>query len=300
MDRRSDKRAGAISPDRPSRPETVALPEDHPGLLRCRVPGPPRRDRGGGDGPTRAATRSRASRTRPRKHALWALVSRELRAKHEQYACAEYLAATDRLALPRDRVPQLGQVTGRLEWLTGFRLEPVPGLVPTRTFYAALAERRFLSTQYIRHHSVPFYTPEPDIVHELVGHANMLASPMFAALYQAAGCASRRAHTDAALEFFSRVFWFTLEFGVVWERDELRAYGAGLLSSFGELEVFRDAETRPLDIVAMGTLDYDITQLPAGPLRGFDVQRDGRRRRRVLRVLRRRSRGTPDGRAPAS
>ena len=148
-------------------------------------------------------------------------MSRELRAKHEQYACAEYLAATDRLALRSDRVPQLGQVTGRLEWLTGFRLEPVPGLVPTRTFYAALAERRFLSTQYIRHHSVPFYTPEPDVVHELVGHANMLASPMFAALYQAAGCASRRADTDAAFEFFSRVFWFTLEFGVVWERDEL-------------------------------------------------------------------------------
>ena len=259
MDRRSDKRAGAISPDRPSRPETVALPEDHPGFSDVEYR-------------ARRATIAEVARTyesghpiprvayAPEEDALWALVSRELRAKHEQYACAEYLAATDRLALRSDRVPQLGQVTGRLEWLTGFRLEPVPGLVPTRTFYAALAERRFLSTQYIRHHSVPFYTPEPDVVHELVGHANMLASPMFAALYQAAGCASRRAHTDAALEFFSRVFWFTLEFGVVWERDELRAYGAGLLSSFGELEVFRDAETRPLDIVEMGTLDYDITR----------------------------------------
>ena len=196
----------------------------------------------------------------PEEHALWALVARELRVKHEKYACAEYLAATDRLALPTDRVPQLGQVTGRLQWLTGFRLEPVPGLVPTRTFYGALAERRFLSTQYMRHHSVPFYTPEPDIVHELVGHANMLASPMFAALYQAAGLASRRATTPAALEFFSRVFWFTLEFGVLWEDGELRTYGAGLLSSFGELEAFRDAQTRPLDILAMGTLEYDITQ----------------------------------------
>jgi phenylalanine-4-hydroxylase len=151
-------------------------------------------------------------------------------------------------------------VTGRLEWLTGFRLEPVPGLVPTRTFYGALAERRFLSTQYMRHHSVPFYTPEPDIVHELIGHANMLASPVFAALYQAAGRASRRATTDDALEFFSRVFWFTLEFGVVRERDELRVYGAGLLSSFGELEEYRDATARPMDIAAMGTLEYDITR----------------------------------------
>jgi phenylalanine-4-hydroxylase len=195
----------------------------------------------------------------PEEDALWQLVARELRVKHEEYACAEYLHATDRLALPAERVPQLGEVTGRLEWLTGFRLEPVPGLVPTRTFYAALAERRFLSTQYIRHHSVPFYTPEPDVVHELVGHANMLASPLFAALYQAAGKASRRAHTDDALEFFSRVFWFSLEFGVVWEAGKLRTYGAGLLSSFGELDAFRDAHTRPLDIPAMGTLEYDIT-----------------------------------------
>jgi phenylalanine-4-hydroxylase len=196
----------------------------------------------------------------PEEDALWEIVARELRVKHENYACAEYLQATDRLALPTDRVPQLGQASGRLEWLTGFRLEPVPGLVPTRTFYAALAERRFLATQYIRHHSVPFYTPEPDVVHELVGHANMLASPLFAALYQAAGRASRRAHTDAALEFFSKVFWFSLEFGVLWERGELRTYGAGLLSSFGELDVFRDAEIRPLDIATMGTLEYDITR----------------------------------------
>jgi phenylalanine-4-hydroxylase len=151
-------------------------------------------------------------------------------------------------------------VDQRVAALTGFRIEPVPGLVPTRTFYGALAERRFLSTQYIRHHSVPFYTPEPDIVHEIIGHANMLASPVFADLYERAGMASQRAADDAALEFFSRVFWFSLEFGVVWEGGELRAYGAGLLSSYGEIEVFRAAEVRPFDVRAMGVLDYDITQ----------------------------------------
>jgi phenylalanine-4-hydroxylase len=239
-------------------PEPLQLPADHPGVSDLAYRG------------RRAAIARLAEDYTPggpiptvtytgEEHELWALVARELRAKHERYACAEYLAAADRLALPTTRVPQLGQVTGRLEWLTGFRLEPVPGLVPTRIFYGALAERRFLSTQYMRHHSVPFYTPEPDIVHELIGHANMLASPVFAALYQAAGRASRRATTDDALEFFSRVFWFTLEFGVVWERDELCVYGAGLLSSFGELEEYRDATARPMDIAAMGTLEYDIT-----------------------------------------
>jgi phenylalanine-4-hydroxylase len=87
----------------------------------------------------------------------------------------------------------------------------------------------------------------------------MLASPVFAELYQLAGQASRRAESDAALEFFSRVFWFTFEFGVAWEDGELRTYGAGLLSSFGELDAFRDAQVRPFDLTAMGTTDYDIT-----------------------------------------
>lgn len=147
----------------------------------------------------------------------------------------------------------------RVSTLTGFHIQPVPGLVPTRQFYGALARRTFLSTQYVRHHSVPFYTPEPDIIHEIIGHANMLASDTFADLYQVAGEASLRATSDEALEFFSRVFWFTLEFGVVMERGEPKAYGAGLLSSFGEIESFRNTELRDWDIRAMGRLSYDIT-----------------------------------------
>jgi phenylalanine-4-hydroxylase len=190
---------------------------------------------------------------------VWRVVSSELAAKHRRFACAEYLRGTAALELPAERVPQLREVDERVHALTGWHIQPVPGLVPTRRFYGSLAERRFLSTQYIRHHSVPYYTPEPDIVHEIVGHANMLASPTFADLYERAGRASLRATTDEALERFSRVFWFTLEFGVVEEQGELRAYGAGLLSSFGEIEVFRDAEVRPWDVEAMATTDYDIT-----------------------------------------
>jgi phenylalanine-4-hydroxylase len=133
-------------------------------------------------------------------------------------------------------------------------------LVPTREFYGSLADRVFRSTQYIRHHSVPFYTPEPDIVHEIIGHANMLANPVFADLYEEAGKASLRATTDDALDFFSKVFWFTLEFGVLREDGELKAYGAGILSSYGEIEEFRGMEIRPLDFAEMGTIEYDITK----------------------------------------
>jgi phenylalanine-4-hydroxylase len=190
---------------------------------------------------------------------VWRTVSIELAGKHRMYACREYLRGADRLMLPAGRVPQLREVDERVHCLTGFHINPVPGLVPTRTFYGALAERRFLSTQYIRHHSVPFYPPEPDLIHEVIGHANMLASPVFADLYRAAGLASLRATTDTALDAFSRVFWFTLEFGVVYEEGTLKAYGAGLLSSYAELETFRDAEIRPWDLRAMATQDYDIT-----------------------------------------
>jgi phenylalanine-4-hydroxylase len=195
----------------------------------------------------------------PEEDDVWRVVSTELAEKHCRYACAEYLAGASALRLPVNRVPQLREVDERVGELTGWRIQPVPGLVPTRVFYGSLADRRFQSTQYIRHHSVPFYTPEPDIVHEIVGHANMLASPRFADLYELAGRASLRCTTDEALDRFSRVFWFTLEFGVVHEEGELRAYGAGLLSSFGEIESFRDAEIRPWDLQAMATTEYDIT-----------------------------------------
>jgi phenylalanine-4-hydroxylase len=191
---------------------------------------------------------------------VWATVSTQLSAKHERVACRTYRESTARLALPRDRVPQLQEVNERLAGLTGFQVRPVAGLVPARDFYGALADRRFLATQYVRHHSVPFYTPEPDVIHELVGHVCMLASEEFADLYEAAGAASRRASTPDELEFFSRVFWFTIEFGVVWEDGALKAYGAGLLSSYGELDVFDRAEVHEWDVEAMGTTSYDITR----------------------------------------
>ena len=203
--------------------------------------------------------------------ALWQLASSELAKKHGQFACSAVIDGSQALALPTGYVPQLRDVSERLRSVTGFRVEPVPGLVPTRRFYGALADRCFLSTQYIRHTSVPFYTPEPDMIHEVIGHCTMLAEPRLAELYRLAGEASLRATTDEALEFFSRVFWFTLEFGVVYEGGELRCYGAGLLSSFGEIEMFRTAETKPFDILTMGTTAYDITRYQPVLFAGADM-----------------------------
>src|SRR3954471_287246 len=194
------------------------------------------------------------------ENGIWSTVSRELHVKHEKYAVREYLEAKERLGLPEDRVPQLDEVTTRLEPLTGFRYDPAPGLVPLREFYGSLADRVFHSTQYVRHPSEPLYTPEPDVIHEVIGHANMLASPRFAALKKAAGEAARRVETDDALQLIADIFWFTMEFGVMREDGELRAYGAGILSSYGEIEEFRGMEIRPLDLAEMGAIEYDITK----------------------------------------
>jgi phenylalanine-4-hydroxylase len=250
-----------MNPTRPREGTTpeVELPDDHPGFSDPAYRA--RRDhiaqvgasyRSGQPIPDVPYTRE--------EDEVWRTVSRELAQKHRVYACRPYLEGAERLTLPTERVPQLREVDERVHDLTGFHIEPVPGLVPTRQFYGALARRTFLSTQYIRHHSVPLYTPEPDVVHEIIGHANMLAHPELADLYEAAGHASVRASAnDAEMLFFSKVFWFTLEFGVLYEGDELKAYGAGLLSSYGEIEAFRDAEIRPWNIEQMGRLDYDIT-----------------------------------------
>lgn len=190
---------------------------------------------------------------------VWRIVSAELARKHQKYASAEVLAAAARLALPTDHIPQLDEVSAALLPLTGFRYVPAAGLVPLREFFGSFADRIFHSTQYIRHHSAPLYTPEPDAIHEIIGHANQIASPRFAAIYETVGAAVARLTTETALKFLADVFWFSMEFGVVREKGEIRCYGAGLLSSYGEIEEFRHAELRPIDIAAMGTAVYDIT-----------------------------------------
>jgi phenylalanine-4-hydroxylase len=191
---------------------------------------------------------------------VWRTVSRELAVKHERYAVREYLEAKEAVGMPVDRVPGLDEISTLVRPLTGWSYVPAAGLVPLADFYGSLAERVFHSTQYVRHPSEPLYTPEPDIIHEVIGHGNLLASPRFAAIKQAAGDAARRVETDAGLQFIADVFWFTLEFGVVWEAGELKAYGAGILSSYGEIEEFRHMEIRPLDFGEMGTIEYDITK----------------------------------------
>jgi phenylalanine-4-hydroxylase len=193
------------------------------------------------------------------EHEVWRTICRELAPKHERLACRAFRDAVGALDLPRDRIPQLDEVTAALWPLTGFGYVPAAGIVALEEFYGSLADRLFHSTQYIRHHAAPLYTPEPDLVHEVIGHGHLHADPQLAEVNRLAGEAARRAGTPDALQVVADVFWFTIEFGLVREDGELRAYGAGLLSSYGEIEEFRAADVRPLDFRAMATVDYDIT-----------------------------------------
>ncbi len=196
----------------------------------------------------------------PAEHRVWRIIARELEPLHHAHACRAFLEAKEDLRLPADHVPQLTEVSALLQPVTGFRYQPVAGLAPLRDFYGAFAGSAFFSTQYLRHPSQPLYTPEPDIVHEVVGHANQLAGPDFAAVYRLVGQAVERTRSDDALRLLSRIFWFTLEFGLVAEGGQAKAYGAGILSSCGETASFGSADIRPLDVAEMAAVPYDITR----------------------------------------
>lgn len=194
------------------------------------------------------------------EHQVWQAIWKALEPAHQAHACAEYLACVRQLAFAPDRIPQLREVNEKVQALSGFRLEPVAGLVEPRVFLESLASGTFLCTQYIRHHSTPLYTPEPDVVHEIVGHAVTLASTRLAELNRLFGKAVKRTSSLEALNRLSRVYWFTVEFGVLRENGVLKAYGTGLLSSAGELEAMRDAELLSLDIERASRHEYDPTR----------------------------------------
>ncbi len=149
-------------------------------------------------------------------------------------ACDEFIAAVAHLGAP-DRIPHFDAISEPLLKATGWRIVAVPGLIPEEAFFALLAERRFPVTDWIRRPDEFDYVVEPDVFHDLFGHVPLLFNPMFADYMQAYGQGGLKAGRLDASEMLARLYWYTVEFGLINTPAGLRAYGAGILSSAGEL-----------------------------------------------------------------
>jgi len=150
-------------------------------------------------------------------------------------ACDEFIAAVDQLGTP-DRIPSFDDISERLYPATGWQIVGVPGLIPEEAFFSLLASRKFPVTDWIRTPEEFDYVVEPDIFHDLFGHVPLLFNPTFANYMQAYGAGGMKASRLDACELLARLYWYTVEFGLIQTPLGLRAYGAGILSSAGELQ----------------------------------------------------------------
>ena len=145
-----------------------------------------------------------------------------------------FLSGLKAIGLTPDRVPQVSDINRRLQDLTGWESHPVPGYLPAKAFFACLAARRFPTTITIRPRELMNYLPEPDIFHDVFGHVPLHADPVFAEFLQTYGKAALFCEDPYHIERLARLFWFTVEFGLIRERGEVKLYGSGLISSIGE------------------------------------------------------------------
>ena len=200
----------------------------------------------------------------PEETRIWREVSPKLDELHQKYACSIYLQAKSDLAITSDEIPQLRNLSERVHRETNMHLVPAEGALPYRTFYQYIAERGFPVTQFIRHGSHPEFTPEPDMIHDCLGHVPPLMNRDYAELLSLIGkAASATPHGDEVLAL-KRFSWFSIEFGLIEELGEIKVFGAGILSSTGEIpySLFSpEVSRRPFITDMVIAQDYDPSHM---------------------------------------
>ncbi|PCG10545.1 phenylalanine 4-monooxygenase [Sphingomonas ginsenosidimutans] len=203
----------------------------------------------------------------PEEHATWdTLFARQLRQLPGRVA-PEFLEGLDVLRLSRPGIPDFAELSDRLMAATGWQVVAVPGLVPDDVFFDHLANRRFVAGNFIRRPNELDYLQEPDVFHDVFGHVPLLANPVFADYMQAYGRGGQRAAAMGAIDRLARLYWYTVEFGLVRTDDGLKLYGAGIVSSHAE-SIFA------LDDPSPHRLGFDLKRLLRTRYRIDDFQQN--------------------------
>lgn len=194
------------------------------------------------------------------EHGVWGLLYERRMAALRQTGSRLFLEGAQWIGLRPDRVPDLADVNARLAARTGWSAVAVTGFLPARKFFGCLAQRRFPTTVTVRPRSQLDYLPEPDIFHDVFGHVPLHAHPVFADFLQRFGCAASAAVTDAQIEAMARLFWFTVEFGLIREGTGTKVYGSGLISSHGDAAnaLGPDCDRRPFTLEAVLAQPFEI------------------------------------------
>src|SRR5687768_3726469 len=200
----------------------------------------------------------------PDETRIWREVTPKLHELHRQHACSIYLDAKNTLGISSREIPQLRSLSDRLHRETRMHLVPAEGPLAYRTFYGYIAERGFPVTQFIRHGSHPEFTPEPDMIHDCLGHVPPLMNPDYAELLTLIGKAATATQNPLHVLALKRFSWFSIEFGLIEEAGGIKVFGAGILSSTSEIPFSvrsADVRRRPFVTDEVIETDYDPSRM---------------------------------------
>jgi phenylalanine-4-hydroxylase len=199
----------------------------------------------------------------PEETRIWQAVSPKLDDLHRRHASRIYLQAKQALGISQDEIPQLRYLSQQLQRETNMHLVPAEGPLPYRTFYSYIAQRGFPVTQFIRHGSHPEFTPEPDMIHDCLGHVPALMNHDYAELLTLIGKAAVATPHPEQVLALKRFSWFSIEFGLIEEEGQTKIFGAGILSSTGEIPFSLSSKVthRPFVTSDVIATDYDPSRM---------------------------------------